>query len=218
MIKKFKANSLLKRVMTSCLFVPVMLCFTLVGGLPYAIFILSLSLVCMIELSNMTKKDRPLWRYYFYSSIFLVFFFFLNLIAIRNVSVSASLYLLFIVWTTDTSAYFCGILIGGRKLAPTLSPNKTLSGFIGALFFSGVLGAILYVSSFMQISNNLTESMLAAIFISCCSQAGDLAESALKRYFSVKDSGNLLPGHGGLLDRIDGLIFASFAMVSLVSA
>jgi phosphatidate cytidylyltransferase len=214
---KFKNAKLSERSLTAAVLIPIMLIITYIGGLTYLIFSFILGALAMRELVMMVKKDKSLWKYWFYSGMFCIVFFIINLISIRNIGLSYAIYLLIIVWTTDTAAYFCGIYFGGKKLAPNISPSKTWSGFAGALLFSGMWGLILHLIGTVQISGNVIESILGAIFISVCSQAGDLAESALKRYFEVKDSGNTLPGHGGLLDRFDGMIFASFALIGLIS-
>lgn len=109
---------------------------------------------------------------------------------------------------SDIFAYFCGQLIGGPKLAVTISPNKTWSGAIGGLFGACALANLFAFWWFDQIS---VGGFLLALVLSVSSQIGDLFESWLKRRFGVKDSGRLLPGHGGVLDRIDGLIFAFVA-------
>ncbi|MGB0843510.1 MAG: phosphatidate cytidylyltransferase [Alphaproteobacteria bacterium] len=120
------------------------------------------------------------------------------------------LWLLVLIWATDTGAYFTGRSIGGPKLMVTVSPNKTWSGAIG-----GVVAAL--VSSFAFISYASVPTMLlgeamligvVTICLSVASQAGDLFESFAKRQHNVKDSSNLIPGHGGLLDRMDGLLIA----------
>ena len=214
---KFKLAKLSERFLTSLFLVPIMLLFTYIGGLTYMIFSLVLGALAMRELVLMVKKEKKLWKYWFYTGMFFITFFILNLNTIRHKGLSYGIYLLIIVWITDTAAYFFGIYYGGRKLAPNISPNKTWSGLAGALVMSGLFGLICHLISIVKLSDNVIESILGAIFISFCSQAGDLAESGLKRYFEVKDSGNTLPGHGGLLDRFDGMIFASFALIALIS-
>ncbi|MBV2144601.1 phosphatidate cytidylyltransferase [Falsochrobactrum sp. TDYN1] len=118
----------------------------------------------------------------------------------------AIIFLFAVVWSTDIAAYFTGRALGGPKLAPRFSPNKTWSGAIGgavAAVASGVLVASLAVPS----GNWLVP--LLALLLSVVSQIGDLAESWVKRQFGAKDSGRLLPGHGGVLDRVDGLVAAA---------
>ena len=215
--EKFKLANLSQRAITAAILVPVMLIFTYIGGLTYIIFSIVLGALSIRELVLMVKKDKKHWKILYYLGIFFILFFSMNLISIRHLGLSYSIFLLVIVWITDTAGYFCGIHFGGKKLAPKISPGKTWSGFAGALIISGVVGLLLHIFELVQLSDNVISSMLSTIFISFCAQAGDLAESALKRYFEVKDSGDTLPGHGGLLDRFDGMIFASFALVGLIS-
>jgi phosphatidate cytidylyltransferase len=106
-----------------------------------------------------------------------------------------------VTWATDIGAYFAGRKLGRRKLAPTVSPNKTVEGLYG-----GIVGATLFGGLWAAFSGLGTWLYLLAPFFAVAAQAGDLFESALKRRAGVKDSGNWLPGHGGLLDRLDGLI------------
>jgi len=120
----------------------------------------------------------------------------------------AILFVFACVFATDTFAYFAGRALGGPKLAPSISPKKTWSGFAGGLAGSiivalGVMAAVGYRPTIAM--------ALAAAGLSLTSQMGDLFESWIKRRFGKKDSGALIPGHGGLLDRVDGLIFASVA-------
>ncbi|SOC38035.1 phosphatidate cytidylyltransferase [Salinicoccus kekensis] len=116
------------------------------------------------------------------------------------------LYALLIVWMTDTGAYLSGRAFGKRKLWPQISPNKTVEGFIGGIL-SSVLLAVIF-SVFGLIDNpNVILLIIYTMILSVAGQLGDLVESALKRHFDVKDSGSLLPGHGGVLDRFDSFIF-----------
>lgn len=124
----------------------------------------------------------------------------------------ASLVWLFaVVWSTDIAAYFCGRLIGGPKLWPRVSPNKTWSGAIGGAVFATLAGMLTMhlfgIESFLLAAP-------AAFAASIASQGGDLFESSMKRRFGVKDSSHLIPGHGGLMDRLDGFIAA--AVLALV--
>ena len=107
-----------------------------------------------------------------------------------------------IVWAADICAYFAGRLIGGPKLAPRLSPKKTWAGLIGAMVGAGFASAVLAGLSGL----NLGVLTLLAALLACVEQGGDILESALKRRFGRKDSGNFIPGHGGVLDRVDGLL------------
>jgi len=117
-----------------------------------------------------------------------------------------TLYWLFaLVWAADTGAYVAGRLIGGPKLAPLISPNKTWAGLAGCVLSAALVGvAVAYLAGS---DDHLTLAALSAV-IGLVSQGGDLFESAIKRHFGVKDSSHLIPGHGGILDRVDALLAA----------
>lgn len=121
----------------------------------------------------------------------------------------AILFLFAVVWATDIAAYFVGRAIGGPKLAPTISPGKTQSGAIGGAV-GGVIAGVALVASVG--GANLGAMAIMALILSVVSQAGDLFESWVKRRHGAKDSGNLIPGHGGVMDRVDGLVAAGFAL------
>jgi len=115
-----------------------------------------------------------------------------------------TLFMLALIWASDIGAYAIGRLFGGRKLAPAISPGKTWSGAVGGLVCA-LLAALVAAAC---LSSWYSPSRVAglAIVLGIISQAGDLLESALKRHFGVKDSGSIIPGHGGLLDRVDALL------------
>lgn len=115
--------------------------------------------------------------------------------------IALTLWTLAIVWATDIGAYFAGRAIGGPKLAPRLSPNKTWAGLGGGMAGALVVGAAIALSAGLSLRLILFAPLLAVL-----AQMGDLLESWLKRRAGVKDSGRLLPGHGGVLDRLDGLV------------
>lgn len=122
----------------------------------------------------------------------------------------AILFLFAVVWATDILAYFVGRAVGGPKLAPTISPGKTWSGAIGGAAAGTLAGIGVAAIAASPASPWLIG--LAALFLSVLSQMGDLFESGLKRRFGVKDSGWLIPGHGGVMDRVDGLVAAAIAL------
>jgi len=122
------------------------------------------------------------------------------------------LWLLTLVWAVDTGAYFAGRAIGGPKLAPRISPNKTWAGMVGGCVGAAVVGL---VAAIWAGADGWVLALLG-IGLAFVEQGGDLAESALKRHFGVKDSSALIPGHGGVLDRVDGLV-AVAAAVALIA-
>lgn len=120
----------------------------------------------------------------------------------------AIIFLFAIVWGTDIAAYFNGRALGGPKLAPKFSPNKTWSGAIGGALAGCAGGTVVAFFALNTTPANLFIPFLA-LALSVISQIGDIFESWVKRKFGVKDSGHLLPGHGGFMDRVDGLVFAA---------
>lgn len=126
----------------------------------------------------------------------------------------AVLFILIAVVATDVAAYVFGRTIGGPKLAPAISPNKTWSGFLGGITVAGMAAAGFGV----WLGADPVTLGLAGTMLGILAQIGDLTESALKRSFGVKDAGALIPGHGGLMDRIDGLVFAAAAAACVALA
>jgi phosphatidate cytidylyltransferase len=125
---------------------------------------------------------------------------------------AAIVFLFVIVWLTDIAAYFVGRVLGGPKLAPHISPNKTWSGAIGGTI-AGILGGVIVASQFGV--RNLAAAAIIGALLSVCSQVGDLFESGIKRRFNAKDASQLIPGHGGLMDRLDGFVAAAVAAALL---
>lgn len=124
-------------------------------------------------------------------------------------------WLLAVVWAADTGAYAAGLLIGGPKLSPRISPKKTWSGLVGGIGSAGVAGAV--TAMLLQKQGILAISGWSAV-IGGVAQGGDLAESWVKRRFGVKDTSGIIPGHGGLFDRVDGLLAAAVAVAAITLA
>ncbi len=148
----------------------------------FGVFYIGLSFACLIWLRNdvAISDDLPNW--------FTVLFLFI------------------LVWTTDTAAYFSGKLIGGAKMAPKISPNKTWAGLIGAII------ATTFISFYVAKMNEMQPLwlfILLGVVLPVVAQMGDIFISFLKRRAGLKDTGHILPGHGGILDRFDGVLSAS---------
>jgi phosphatidate cytidylyltransferase len=126
----------------------------------------------------------------------------------------AIVFLFAIVWATDILAYFVGRLVGGPRLWPRVSPKKTWSGALGGGAAAVLAG--LAVAHYARLPNSLAVAALALV-LSAASQAGDLFESAFKRCFGVKDAGHVIPGHGGIMDRLDGFLAAA-VLAALIGA
>lgn len=114
--------------------------------------------------------------------------------------------LIILNFSVDISAWFWGKNFGKHKLWPAVSPKKTIEGFVGGVLSSVVLTLIYWT---LTIGNSSTEIVLCFFTIACCSQLGDLVQSKMKRQFEIKDSSNLIPGHGGVYDRVDSLLFVA---------
>jgi phosphatidate cytidylyltransferase len=123
-------------------------------------------------------------------------------------------WLLGLVWASDIGAYAFGRLIGGPKLAPSVSPNKTWAGLFGAIVCAGLVGAA--TAAILELEESWRLALISTI-LGATAQAGDLLESWVKRKFGVKDAGSLIPGHGGFLDRVDALI-AAVVITALITA
>ncbi|MBO8170982.1 MAG: phosphatidate cytidylyltransferase [Bacillaceae bacterium] len=172
-------------------------------SVPQVIFLVVLGLMLLMILTR-NKIHIEKIGHVLVGSLYLGFAFHYMLIT-RQLENGFLLFILilFSTWATDTAAYFVGKKFGKRKLCPELSPNKTIEGSLG-----GLLGAVLVALIFQAITGILTYPLVLALglVIGVTGQVGDLIESAVKRHFDVKDSGHILPGHGGILDRFDSLI------------
>jgi phosphatidate cytidylyltransferase len=163
-----------------------------------------------LTLSGMRRQ--PVWTAVGLGWILLATICLVVLRADPYVGWPTTLWLLLVVWAIDTAAYVVGRSVGGPKLAPRISPNKTWSGLFG-----GMAGAVLVGWAFGWIDGVSTPWHLALVSggLAVVEQIGDIAESYAKRRFGAKDSGNLIPGHGGLLDRLDGMLAVVTAIVLL---
>ncbi|WP_106497593.1 phosphatidate cytidylyltransferase [Lentibacillus sp. Marseille-P4043] len=130
---------------------------------------------------------------------------FYYLIVTRDAGLNYIFYALLVIWATDTGAYFFGRAFGKKKLWPKISPNKTIEGAVGGILLACLVGIVFQLVD--PFPHTMFYMIVITILVSIFGQIGDLVESAFKRHFGVKDSGKLLPGHGGILDRLDSLLF-----------
>lgn len=126
-------------------------------------------------------------------------------IASQEVGLRYVFFAIVVILATDVGAYFSGYLFGKNKLAPDISPKKTIEGSIGGILLAAIFGTIFNL--IIPVHDSLVIVIVVSILASIVGQMGDLVESAFKRYYGVKDSGKLLPGHGGILDRFDSWLF-----------
>ena len=165
----------------------------------------AIGMLWMISAAASWLQDREgaVWRYLGVPYVAVPA---IALVLLRNdpvYGILAILWVLVIVWAADTLAYFVGRLLGGPKLAPIISPKKTWAGLGGAIGGGAFASAIFAIATGL---NAVTALSVLAGFLAVIGQVGDLFKSALKRHYGVKDSGRLIPGHGGIIDRVDGLV------------
>ncbi|MEQ1788902.1 MAG: phosphatidate cytidylyltransferase [Rickettsiales bacterium] len=180
------------------------------GGFIFALLILLAAMQMLREWDKLTEEDDSIWGV---AGLFYVAIPCAAILWLRNLQIEGFtnagfwlvLYVLFVVWATDIGAYFTGRTIGGAKLAATISPGKTWAGLGGGIGAAGVVGGLSCL--FTPYPTTLFGAINLAVLLAIISQCGDLFESWLKRRAGVKDSSKLIPGHGGLLDRVDGLMF-----------
>lgn len=163
-----------------------------------------LLLVFSVSSKNVFNFDRA--AFILLSALYVAFgFHYLIEARLTDSGFSMLVFILFLIWSTDSGAYFIGKAFGQRKLLSQISPNKTVEGALGGMIFAVVIAILFHVVH--PIYSSIEMVLLVAVVIAIAGQLGDLVESALKRHYNVKDSGHLLPGHGGILDRCDSWLF-----------
>jgi phosphatidate cytidylyltransferase len=194
-------NELLVRILSGIIMIAVALSAAFEGGGLFAVFVAAVATVMFYEWRQITRGWGPRWAIagFVYALVPAV-----ALLWIRgwdDQRLNLLLWVFIVTWATDIGAYFIGRALGRKKLAPSISPGKTFAGLYGGMAVATVLGAgwVLYRDL------NVGLIILAPIF-AAAAQGGDLFESWMKRKAGVKDSGTWLPGHGGVLDRLDGLV------------
>jgi phosphatidate cytidylyltransferase len=180
------------------------------GGFIFMLFVILAALIMMREWNGLVREDRPVERLLgmLYVAIPCASILWLRDVQLEghsNPGLFITLFLIATVSATDIGAYFAGRQFGGPKLAPTISPNKTWAGLGGGALAAAIVGACTYAYNPFPMS--FFGGFFLGVLLALLAQAGDLLESWMKRRADVKDSGTLLPGHGGLLDRVDGYIF-----------
>ena len=209
-------NELSKRIITSIfLFIFATFCI-LINKIIFIIALFVIALICVDEWIRINKKyySKKRYEYFFVKALgllHLLFFFIPSAWLLRGDSLESIIFfitILFICIFSDIGGYVFGKVIGGKKLTK-ISPNKTISGSLGSFIFS-ILPVLLFnLQNYTGVSFEvLSINIMLCLIVSLVCQLGDLLISYFKRLNKVKDMGTILPGHGGLLDRIDGLIFA----------
>jgi len=200
-------NELGVRTLTGVLLIAAALAAAAFGGTLFAVLVAAIATAMFYEWTRLVRGWGPIW---YMSGFFYALIPALSLLWIRERTpsdlpsneqgLSLLLWVFLVTWSTDIGAYFAGRRFGRRKLAPAISPGKTVEGLYGGIIAAALIGGAWTLA--MRLGAPLL--ILAPIF-AVAAQGGDLFESGLKRRAGVKDSGNWLPGHGGVLDRLDGL-------------
>ncbi len=167
-----------------------------------------IGLGCLVALAM--GREGVWWRI---AGLLLFGVLIISIMAMRGTGMAgvwAGVYLGTVVWMTDSAAFFTGRQIGGEKLAPDISPSKTWSGALGGLALGTGAGVLVWT---IATDSPLWIGLVLSMSISILGQAGDLTESAIKRHFRIKDSGDIIPGHGGLMDRLDSLTFGAILVL-----
>ena len=200
-------NNLSKRILSSVLLLPLALFFIIKGSFFFNFFICVCFLFTSYEWHMMTKKKN----YRVFGFLFLIFSFY----TFYELSLGLSLvfFIILICISTDIGGYIFGKIFKGPKLTK-ISPKKTYAGMIGGYFLS--LICLTIISNYINYTNIPIQFFILTLIISTVSQIGDIIISYFKRLSKIKDTGKIIPGHGGLLDRIDGMIF-TFPVVYLIN-
>jgi len=199
-------KELATRTAVGIILIAIALVSAVLGGLAFAVLIALVATIMYIEWSRIVARWGATWQIagFFYCLLPAVSLLWIRLRAeFEGIGRDSDLliWVFLIVWSTDIGAYFAGRAIGGPKLAPSISPNKTVAGLAG-----GVICATLLAGAWVGFVGLPSMLLWLAAPLAVAAQLGDLFESGLKRRAGVKDSGTWLPGHGGLLDRLDGLV------------
>ena len=200
------SKELLKRILSSLVLIFILGIFIIQGGIIFNLFVLICFFLTVFEWHKMSKKNS----YYILGIFFLIFSYFSIYYLVNQISDDYSyfLFILLICISTDLGGYVVGKIIKGPKLTK-LSPKKTYAGMIGSFLFSIIFSYFFLDSFIFDATIHMSiEILIFVISISAISQIGDLIISYFKRISKIKDTGKLIPGHGGILDRIDGMIFA----------
>jgi len=202
------APNLRLRILSSLVLAPLVLLAVYCGGWIYALIVIVSAALGLSEWHRLTAPNLKLILLGLpYLGGFAVALIYLR--ALPAIGMGLVYFLLATVWGTDTGAYVAGKLIGGPKLAPVVSPNKTWAGLGGGLALGMVFG---YGAALALGARHPYAAIVIAFFLAGIAQFGDFFKSYFKRRAGVKDSGRLIPGHGGVLDRIDGLVFAALTL------
>lgn len=201
-----------QRVISSLVLIPVAL-YAIFDSVNLFIFLsIAIAMMMTVEWLDMIRceEDQTKWRTI---GLFYILIPIYSVIKIRIHDSNILFWMFSIIWATDIFAFFAGRSLGGPKIAPNISPNKTWSGLAGGVIASVIIG---FLSSFM-FKGGIIFFVFVSLILSLIEQVSDLIESKFKRIFGVKDSGTLIPGHGGVLDRLDGMMLVAPTVLFLIT-
>lgn len=212
---RLNPKSVKTRTLSAFILIPFVLFAVIWGGIPFYLMIAVLGFLAVHEWVTMARRVDGEAKLIAIGFVYIFVGFFACVLIREYISFYAAILFLLMVWASDIGAYFSGKIIGGPKMAPLISPNKTWAGFGGACFFPALAGLLYILGHILNSAEGLFSfSQIFAVFVTglllgAVCQAGDLAVSMMKRRAEVKDTGALIPGHGGILDRIDAMLLAA---------
>lgn len=203
-----KSYNFILRLLSTIVLVPLILFIVQLSGFYFTAMVMAAAIIMGGEWFYMSHNKQMIWKI---SGVIYILLSCLSLLwiidqhhlvheAVKFNGMNTIISIFVIVWANDIGGYIFGKIIGGKKLCPKISPNKTWAGFFGGIFFAIIVSPL--------VAEGFGAAGIAAIIASM----GDLLESWAKRQCKVKDSGNLIPGHGGLLDRVDGIMLLAIVI------
>lgn len=216
-MRALNSQKIVLRVLSATLLIPVVLLVVFQGGYVFGALLGVVGGLALSELWRMALLTKYKWAVFIVSAIYVM----AGVVFCYHLREVHGIYLTLVffgaIWASDIAAYFFGKCIGGAKMSPDISPNKTWAGYVGALLAPALvlgLGGILRHQGYEIVPALL----FGGVALGVVAQAGDLFMSSIKRFAHVKDSGDLIPGHGGVLDRIDSLVPAVVVYLALIKA
>jgi len=211
-------SNLTLRVISSAIMAPVTIAIAWFGGWPFVLFWTAAACIVLWEWSRLVAGREGTRTLLSFAGWMIAGLIYAGVLLFGPVILRSDpslgfvvmLFLFAVVWATDVAAYFAGRAIGGPKLWPAVSPKKTWSGALGGTLGGVVAGLAVVKLAGVALAPHL---VVVALVLSAVSQGGDLLESSIKRHFGAKDASQLIPGHGGLMDRLDGFLTAVAAAV-----
>ena len=206
-MNNFDIKNLINRIFSAIFFIPFIIVPIIFKGYflySFYIFLLSLMIAELIDMVKISKKKAFIYLYLL-MCILTIFIFVISLASLENISLKV-IEIIMIIWVFDTFCYLGGKIFNGKKLMPSISKGKTFNGLYTGVIVTITIASIYY----LEVYNGINEVFLIVFPIIVLSFLGDLIVSVLKRSVNIKDSGHIMPGHGGIIDRMDSFIFVFF--------